>query len=53
MEEAANQALRLDLDVRASYMSLAEAKEIGALALFGETYGEQVRVVELGGPWSR
>jgi alanyl-tRNA synthetase len=53
VEEAANQALRLDLDVRASYMSLAEAKEIGALALFGETYGEQVRVVELGGPWSR
>ncbi|MFE0119397.1 DHHA1 domain-containing protein [[Kitasatospora] papulosa] len=34
-------------------MTLSEAKEIGALALFDETYGEKVRVVEIGGPWSR
>ncbi|SDS70026.1 alanyl-tRNA synthetase [Friedmanniella luteola] len=53
VEEAANQAIRLDLNVRAGYMSLAEAKELGALALFGETYGEEVRVVEMGGRWSR
>ena len=53
VEEAANQAIRLDLNVRADYMSLAQARERGALALFGETYGEEVRVVEMGGPWSR
>ena len=34
------------------YTSLPEARELGALALFGETYDETVRVVEIGGPWS-
>ena len=53
MEEAANRAIRSDLNVSATYMPLAKAREIGALALFGETYDEEVRVVEMGGPWSR
>ncbi|NIK58715.1 alanine--tRNA ligase [Kribbella shirazensis] len=53
IEEVANLAVRQDLPVSAQYMSLPEAREWGALALFGETYDEQVRVVEIGGPWSR
>jgi alanyl-tRNA synthetase len=54
VEEAANQAIRKDLNVSATIMPLTKAREIGALALFGETYDEQaVRVVEMGGPWSR
>ncbi|MFI9201522.1 alanine--tRNA ligase [Streptomyces sp. NPDC053048] len=53
VEEAANRALRRDLAVDVRWMSLPEAKELGALALFGETYGERVRVVEIGGAWSR
>ncbi len=53
VEEAANVAIRKDLPVDVKYMTLPEAKELGALALFGETYDETVRVVEIGGPWSR
>ena len=53
VEEVANLAVRRDLPVSATYMTLPEAREAGALALFGETYDEQVRVVEMGGPWSR
>jgi alanyl-tRNA synthetase len=53
IEEVANLAVRKDLPVSAQYMTLPEAREWGALALFGETYDEQVRVVEIGGPWSR
>lgn len=53
VETASNRALREDLQVSAQYMSLPEAKAWGALALFGETYGDQVRVVQIGGPWSR
>ena len=53
IEDVANQALRRDLPVDVRYMPLAEAREIGALALFGETYDETVRVVVIGGAWSR
>ncbi len=53
VEVAANRALRQDLHVSAATMPLEKARELGALALFGETYGEDVRVVEIGGPWSR
>src|SRR4051794_15279692 len=53
IEDVANAAVRADHTVTASWMTLPEAQAFGALALFGETYGEQVRVVEIGGPWSR
>lgn len=53
VEEVANRAIRKDLGVSWQYMSLPEARAWGAIALFGETYDEQVRVVEIGGPWSR
>jgi alanyl-tRNA synthetase len=53
IEDVANRAIREDLGVKWQYMTLPEAKSWGAIALFGETYDEQVRVVEIGGPWSR
>ncbi|MBZ5733825.1 alanine--tRNA ligase [Nocardioides sp. TRM66260-LWL] len=54
IEQVSNQALRADLPVSWQYMTLPEARDWGAIALFGETYDEsQVRVVEIGGPWSR
>ena len=53
IEEVTNLAIREDLMVTAQQMTLPEAKKWGAVALFGETYDETVRVVEIGGPWSR
>ena len=53
IEEVSNLAIRQDLAVSAQFMSLPEAKAWGAVALFGETYDESVRVVQIGGPWSR
>ncbi len=53
VEEVANRALRRDLPVEVKWMSLPRAKELGALALFDEVYGDSVRVVEIGGAWSR
>ncbi|MCW2842803.1 MAG: alaS [Nocardioides sp.] len=54
LEQVSNNALRADLPVGAQYMTLPEARDWGAIALFGETYDASlVRVVEIGGPWSR
>jgi alanyl-tRNA synthetase len=47
-EDEVNQVLITDLDVRAFHTSIDEARAMGALALFGEKYGERVRVVEVG-----
>lgn len=53
IEEVSNLAIRADLAVSAQFMTLPDAKDWGAIALFGETYDELVRVVQVGGPWSR
>src|SRR5215469_2126142 len=47
-EQEVNQVLINDLEVRAFHTSIDEARAMGALALFGEKYGDQVRVVEVG-----
>jgi len=47
-EDEVNEVLINDLDVRAFHTSIEQARAMGALALFGEKYGEQVRVVEVG-----
>ncbi|PZQ46316.1 MAG: alanine--tRNA ligase, partial [Phenylobacterium zucineum] len=53
LEGVSNEAIRADYEVTATQMPLAQARALGAQAMFGEKYGEIVRMVELGGPWSR
>jgi alanyl-tRNA synthetase len=53
IEEIANTAIRDDLRVVTRELPLDEARSMGAMALFGEKYGEVVRMVDIGGPWSR
>lgn len=53
IEEITNNAVRDNLEVQTRVLSLSEAKELGAMALFGEKYGDTVRMVDIGGPWSR
>jgi alanyl-tRNA synthetase len=53
IEELSNNAIRDNLEVETRVMPLAQARALGAMALFGEKYGETVRVVDIGGPWSR
>ena len=53
IEEISNLAIRADHEVFTREMSLDDAKALGAMALFGEKYGDRVRVVDIGGPWSR
>lgn len=52
IEQITNQAVDNDWAVNTIETSLAEAKAMGALALFGENYGDEVRLVEIGGPFS-
>src|SRR5215468_11230901 len=48
VEEEVNTVLIDDLAVRAFIAPLDEARAMGALALFGEKYGDEVRIVEVG-----
>jgi alanyl-tRNA synthetase len=49
IEDRVNAHLRANADVTQDEMSFDEAKNMGALAFFGEKYGERVRVVKMGG----
>lgn len=53
VEGKVNQMLQQNLEVTDAQMPIDEAKALGAQALFGEKYGDIVRVVSIGGDWSR
>lgn len=52
IEVVANEAVEADYAVNTFHTELEKAKAMGAMALFGEAYPADVRVVEIGGPFS-
>jgi len=52
IEEVTNEAVEADFEVHSFTTDLERAKAMGAMALFGEAYPDEVRVVEIGGPFS-
>jgi len=48
IEDAVNDRVRANLEVTKTVMPLEEAKKSGAVAMFGEKYGDQVRIVAAG-----
>ena len=53
IEERVNAKLSEDLTVTDEVMDIDAARAAGAMALFGEKYGKEVRVVSIGGDWSK
>jgi alanyl-tRNA synthetase len=52
VEEVTNEAVQADFEVHTFLEQLDKAKAMGAMAMFGEAYPDEVRVVEIGGPFS-
>ncbi len=52
IEVVTNEAVESDFEVHTFHTELERAKAMGAMALFGEAYPDEVRVVEIGGPFS-
>lgn len=53
IEQRINERLQENLPVGAQVMDIDAAKQLGAMALFGEKYGKKVRVVSIDDAWSR
>jgi alanyl-tRNA synthetase len=52
VEQVTNEAVQADFEVHTFLEQLEKAKAMGAMAMFGEAYPDEVRVVEIGGPFS-
>ncbi len=52
IEDAVNEQIRANSPVIVAEMSMEQALQRGAMALFGEKYGEEVRVLTMGGDYS-
>ena len=52
IEQIANTEILKNTEVTTEVMDMEQAKAMGAMALFGEKYGDRVRVVSIGGQFS-
>ena len=52
IEQLVNEEILANSEVSKQVMAIDDAKKMGALALFGEKYGDEVRVVTMGGDYS-
>ena len=49
VERRVNEAILANVNVNAAIMSMEDAQKTGAMMLFGEKYGDEVRVLQMGG----